>query len=78
MKTTPLFSDKKHFRVISAAPRWLLVAICAPGLVLNVLVAHAPHSGSGVAARAAFWGEIQRLQDSLGPALTFVDANGRL
>ena len=51
----PLFFHRRHFTVVHADPRCLLVHVTAPHLDTWICVAHAPHCGTEEEVRLSWW-----------------------
>eukprot|EP00959_Pyramimonas_sp_CCMP1952_P098619 2061466-Pyramimonas_sp.AAC.1 len=65
-RVSPCFLPKQHLRAIATYPRWLLVAVNAPGLRTNVLAGRAPRAGCDSTAAASIWGAFGGLVKSWG------------
>ena len=76
-----LFWNLKHFKIVAASPRLLIVLVEAPALKLVCISAHAPHGGADEATMLAWWEDLHK---SIPPKLRAIptwvgiDANARV
>eukprot|EP00435_Cladocopium_sp_Y103_P028743 s95_g7.t1 len=76
----PLLFHRRHFVVLHADPRVLLVRVQAPHLNFLCLVLHAPQSGLSLSDRARWWEELRNVldlhrADETGDLFVLADAN---
>ena len=80
-KDTKLFIDAQQIVVKHHEPTCLIVGIDAPGLSVDYVVAHAPHSGKHKHTISAWWRKLQRTlldRPNHQPLHIFIDANATL
>ncbi len=70
-----------HVRVLASDHRWMVVALRAPELAVNVLVAHAPHARTPNVDLSRWWSDMTVRAVELDrhvPLISLIDANATL
>eukprot|EP00959_Pyramimonas_sp_CCMP1952_P206966 4329261-Pyramimonas_sp.AAC.1 len=77
-KGKPITFSAQQVRIAWAAPPLLACRIDAPGVNLNALVAHAPHSANSAAEKLSFWEDLDAVGNKWPPQLCFMGGNCHL